>query len=119
MSELAEAIPDLREVSMPAAKITPLVAAWTATGSAADRQKSILHKAWPRLFNAIKLLVEGQSEDWAEFEANRAIVAINTIRGEVLDDVQAIIDGNALTLPEVVDELKALIKKYRIGDNHD
>lgn len=54
--------PDTREVTMPAAKIEPLVKAWRDKGrnpAYHDRMKSKLKREWPALYKALDLLVEG------------------------------------------------------------
>jgi len=75
-------LPDLREVSMPIAKIRPLVLAWSSPGTSQshhDRAKSALKRSWPRLYGALVLLIDGDAEEWAHLEANRTIVAMDEI----------------------------------------
>jgi hypothetical protein len=98
-----QGIPDLREVSMPAAKILPTVQAWQATGAAPDRQRALLKKSWPRLSKALGLLVDGESGEWAEFEANSTIVALNEVKNglvarvtDLLSDVSDLYHDGAI-----------------------
>ena len=126
MHELARQIPDLREVTVPVAKIQPVVKAWTEKGPAADRQKSLLNKSWPRLHKALVLMVDGDIEEWAEMEANHVLVVLNEVSEkltqrveDILTSLDAMNAGGHITYDQYTylhNEVSALLPPKRDAD---
>ena len=107
MHKLARQIPDLREVTVPVAKIQPVVEAWTKKGTSPayhDRMKSRLKREWPRLHKALTLMVDGDVDEWAAMEANHVLVVLNEVSdqltarvGEILDDLNVMQAGGHIS----------------------
>jgi len=94
MHELARQIPDLREVTIPVAKVQPVVQAWTKKGPSPayhDRVKSRLKREWPRLHKALTLMVDGDVDEWAAMEANHVLVVLNEVSDKLTERVDEIL----------------------------